>query len=478
MSEDLAREYDLVVIGRGAAAFSAAIKASEITRNQVSVAMIGFGPLGGTCVNVGCVPSKYLIEAAKAANTQKVPRYPGIESHDPVIDFQAVMNSLREAVLEERESKYVRVLKSYPNIEVYDGKAHFISKDTVRIESPDGNNDISGYNFIIATGSRTRIPEINGLQDTGYLTSDSIWNLNSLPGTLGIIGGGFVGLEIGQALHRLGSDVTIIKQHDTIVPGIEKVLGHELMTALKADGISFLTGRTVVRVYREGKKKVIETVHKDGADTIKVDEILISSGRIPNVDGLALEEAGVKYSGRGIAVRKDLSTDNPLIYAAGDVVDQKYRLETLAAREGAIVASNIFNNADKTISMQEIPWAVFTEPQFASVGFTEDEYRELHGSVTSRTIPLSAVPKARILREEHGSIKIVVDPDSNRIVGVHAVSPYAAEFIMEGVVAVKQGMTFNDIIENSHIFPTVSEGIKLAAQSFTRDLSMMSCCME
>ena len=471
-------EYDLVIIGRGAAAFSAAIKASEITRNQVSVAMIGFGPLGGTCVNVGCVPSKYLIEAAKAANTQRVPRYPGIESHEPVIDFHAVMDSLRDAVLEERESKYANVLNSYPNIKVYDGKAHFISRNTVRVKSPDGDADVSGYNFIIATGSRTRIPDIEGLQETGYQTSDSVWNLDSLPGTLGIIGGGFVGLEIGQALHRLGSDVTIVKQHDTIVPGIEKELGYELMSALKADGISFLTGRSVARVYKEGDKKVIEAAHKDGIDIIKVDEILISSGRIPNVDGLSLEEAGVKYSARGIAVRKDFSTENPLIYAAGDVVDQKYKLETLAAREGATVASNIFNNMDKTVSMQEIPWAVFTEPQFASVGFTEEEYRQLHGSVATRTIPLSVVPKARILREEHGTIKIVVDPDSNRVVGVHAVSPYAAEFIMEGVVAVKQGMTYNDIIENSHIFPTVSEGIKLAAQSFTRDLSMMSCCME
>ena len=478
MSEDLPREYDLVIIGRGAAAFSAAIKASEITRNQVSVAMIGFGPLGGTCVNVGCVPSKYLIEAAKAANTQRTPRYPGIEAHDPVIDFHAVMNSLREAVLEERESKYAKVVKSYPNIDVYDGKAHFISKDTVRVQSTGENIDVSGYNFIIATGSRTRIPEIEGLQETGYLTSDSIWNLDALPGSLGVIGGGFVGLEIGQALHRLGSDVTIIKQHDTIAPGIEEELGNELLSALKADGISFLTGRSVTRVYREAGKKVIETAHKDGIDAIKVDEILISSGRIPNVDALSLEEAGVKYSARGIAVRKDFSTDNPLIYAAGDVVDQKYKLETLAAREGATVASNIFNNAEKTVNLQEIPWAVFTEPQFASVGFTEDEYRRLHGSATSRTIPLSAVPKARILRQEHGTIKIVVDPASNRIVGVHAVSPYAAEFIMEGVIAVKQGMAFNDVIENSHIFPTVSEGIKLAAQSFTRDLSMMSCCME
>jgi mercuric reductase len=474
----LTKEYDLVIIGRGAAAFSAAIKASEITLNQASIAMIGFGPLGGTCVNVGCVPSKYLIEAAKVAYTQRNPKYPGIEPHDPAVDFHAIMESLREAVLEERESKYASVLRSYPNIELYDGWAHFISRDTVRVESGDESLDLKGYNFIIATGSRTRIPEIEGLGDTGYLTSDSVWGIDSIPPTLGIIGGGFVGLEIGQALHRLGTEVTIIKQHDTIVPGIEKELGDELLNALKAEGISFLTGRTVTRVYRKGGKKIIETVKNDEIDHIEVEEILISSGRIPNVDGLSLENAGIKYSGKGIAVSEDFSTTNPLIYAAGDVVDQKYRLETLAAREGATVASNIFSHADKSVSMQEIPWAVFTDPQLASVGNTEDEYRRIHGSVITRTIDLSAVPKARILREEYGRIKIVADPDSSKVVGVHALSPYAAEFIMEGVMAVKYGLTFNDIIENSHIFPTVSEGIKLAAQSFTRDLSMMSCCME
>ncbi len=472
------QEYDLVIIGRGAAAFSAAIRTSEITSNQASIAMIGFGPIGGTCVNVGCVPSKYIIEAAKVVSTQRNPRYPGIKQSDPVVEFGKLMESLRGAVEEERKSKYEDVLKFYPNITMYEGRASIISRDTVKVTSKLGEEDIKGYNFIIATGSSPMIPKIEGLEDTGYLTSDSVWSLNELPGEIGILGGGFVGLEIGQALHRLGSSVRIIKKHDTISRGIEREVGSELIRALENDGISFLIGRDVEKVYQRGDKKIISTRYKGKIEEIEVDEILIASGRKPNVAGLSPENAGIEYSDKGIKVNDDFSTSNPLIYAAGDVVDQKYRLETLSAREGAIIASNIFNHSSKGINLQEVPWAIFTEPQLASVGYTEDEYNRNFGKAVVRTIPLVMVPKARILREDIGLFKIVADEDTGKIVGIHVLAPYAAEFIIEAVIAIKNGYTYNDIIENSHIFPTVAEGIKLTSQSFTRDMTKMSCCVE
>ncbi len=474
----MTQEYDLVIIGRGAAAFSAAIRASEITSNQAAIAMIGYGPIGGTCVNVGCVPSKYIIEAAKVANTQRNPRYPGIASSDPAVEFSKLMESLREVVQEERKSKYEDVLKFYPNITMYEGKASFVSRDTVKVTSISGEEHMKGYNFIIATGSSPVIPQIEGLEDTGYLTSESVWSLNDLPGSIGILGGGFVGLEIGQAMHRLGSRVRIIKRHDTIARGIESEVGSELIRALENDGISFLTGRKVRKVYRRGDKKIIVAEYQGKMEEIEVDEVLIASGRKPNVDGLSLGNAGVEYSDKGISVKYDFSTTNPLIYAAGDVVDQKYRLETLAAREGAIIASNIFNHSTKGINLQEVPWAIFTEPQLASVGYTEDEYNRNFGRAVTRVLPLATVPKARILREGIGMFKIVADEDTGRIAGIHVLAPYAAEFIIEGVTAIRNGYTFQDIIENSHIFPTVAEGIKLASQSFTRDMTKMSCCVE
>ncbi|MGP6207704.1 mercury(II) reductase [Cuniculiplasma sp. SKW3] len=472
------QDYDLVIIGRGAAAFSAAIRASEITSNQATIAMIGFGPIGGTCVNVGCVPSKYIIEASKVANSQRKPKYPGIRPVQPEIDFIKLMESLREAVKEERRSKYEDVLKFYPNITLYEGKANFISEDTVRIRSEHGDEQIRGYNFIIATGSRPFIPKIEGLEDTGYLTSENVWDMDKLPSEIGIIGGGFVGLEIGQALRRLGSHVTIIKRHDTIGMRIEREIGTELMHSLEDDGISFLIGRDIKKVYRKENRKIILTDYGGKQEEIVVDEILIASGRSPSIEGLSLENAGVQYSDRGIKVNRDFSTTNPKIYAAGDVVDQKYKLETLAAREGATIAHNIFNNTSVGINIQEVPWAIFTEPQLASVGYTEDEYNRNFGRAVTRILPLNSVPKARILREERGMFKIVADEKTGKIVGIHVLAPYAAEFIMEGVIAIKNGYTYRDIIVNSHIFPTVAEGVKLASQSFTRDVERMSCCVE
>ena len=474
----MAHEYDLVIIGRGAAAFSAAIRASEITSNQAAIAMIGFGPIGGTCVNVGCVPSKYIIEASKVANIQRNPRYPGIKPSDPAVAFDKLMESLRGVVEEERKSKYEDVLKFYPNITMYEGKASFISRDTVKVISKLGEEDIKGYNFIIATGSSPMIPKIEGLEDTGYLTSDNVWSLNDLPGEIGILGGGFVGLEIGQSLHRLGSSVRIIKKHDTIARGIEREVGIELIRALENDGISFLIERDIEKVYQRGNKKIISTRYKGKREEIEVDEILIASGRKPNLAGLSLENASVQYSDNGIKVNDDFSTGNPSIYAAGDVVDQRYRLETLAAREGAIIASNIFQHSSKGVNLQEVPWAIFTEPQLASVGYTEDEYNRNFGKAVSRVLPLNTVPKARILREDIGMFKIVADENTGKIVGVHVLAPYAAEFIIEGVIAIKSGYTYHDIIDNSHIFPTVAEGIKLTSQSFTRDMTKMSCCVE
>jgi mercuric reductase len=474
----LTEEFDLVIIGRGASAFSAAIKASELTSGQASIAMIGFGPLGGTCVNVGCVPSKYLIEAAKVVHTQANPKYPGLSSSYAKVDFRRLMDSLRETVLEERTTKYDEVLKSYNNVKIFDGRATFIDRDKVAVKNDSEETVVMGYNFIIATGSSTKIKKITGLPETGYLTSDNVWDMDRLPQMLAIIGGGSIGFELGQALSRLGSHVKIIKEHNTITAGIEPELEKSLMESLSGEGIEFLIGRKVAKVFRRDGKKVVETTSTQGREEISADEILLASGRAANVNSLGLEMAGVEYTENGIKVNESLMTSNPMIYAAGDVVNQRYRLETLAAREGVIAATNIFNHLENGINIRQIPWAIFTEPQFASVGYTEAEYSSRFGKVESRIVPLISVPKARILKEDKGMFKIVTDAQNGKVVGVHVVSPYAAEFIIEGVYAINFGLTYSDLIENSHIFPTVAEGVKLTAQSFSRDISKMSCCME
>ena len=467
------REYDLVIIGRGAAAFSAAIKASEITSGQASIAMVGFGHLGGTCVNVGCVPSKYLIEASKMLFDQRNPRYPGIAPVAAEPNLKDLMGSLRDAVEGEREAKYEDVIRQYDNIDIVEGKATF--KDGNEISVSGNAHNIRGYNFIIATGSSTTVPDIEGLGEAAYLTSDNIWDLDDVPGRLAVVGGGAIGLELGQAFSRLGSEVHVVEALPSILPQAEPEISTRLMESLAKEGIEFIMKARVLRV---STGKVIDIVTAEGRKELKVDAILMATGRAPNVSGLNLEAAGVKYSRKGISVDSNMRTSNPRIYAAGDVVDQRLMLETLAAREGVIAATNIYEHANQSVNMMAVPWAVFTEPQLASVGFTEKEFTNANGGCSCRSLDLKSVPKARILREEDGLFKIVVDPRNDRIVGVHALSPYAAELIMEGVCAIQHGLTINDVLMSSHVFPTVSEGIKLTAQSFIRDISKMSCCME
>jgi len=462
-------EYDLVIIGNGAAAFSAAIRASEITSNQISIAMVGYGKIGGTCVNVGCVPSKYLIEAAEELHTQRYPVYPGIARSLQAFDFLKLMDSLRDVVKGERKSKYVDVIKSYSNIDLIEGVASFVNGNKISVNS---EYRLSGYNFIIATGSRNSIPSIPGLKEAGYLTSDTVWNINELPNRLAIIGGGAVGLELGQAFGRLGSEVTIIEAMPSLLLlQTEPEIAQTMAKHLESEGINLKLGMTVKSVTGGINGKTIEMQDRK---KLEVDEILVATGRSPNVSGLNLEGAGVNYTKKGIQVDRTLKTSNPRIYAAGDVVDQKLMLETLAAREGTLAAENIYEHAMKVVDINSVPWAIFTSPQLASVGYTEAEYP----TAKSRTLTLEHVPKARIMRKTDGMFKLVTDSETGRVVGVHAFAPNAAEIIMEGVYAIKFGLKIEEMIENSHIFPTIAEGIKLAGQSFIRDISKMSCCME
>ncbi len=430
--------------------------------------MIGHGPLGGTCVNFGCVPSKYLIEAASAYRNIKDPIFPGIVSMGTV-SFRMLIDSLRNLVRGERKTKYEEVLSKYENVDYYSGFASFVNDKTVAVTNGNKSVQLSAYNFLIATGSRPGVPRIKGLDGSAYITSNDAWNLEDLPSKLTVLGAGAVGLELGQAFLRLGSEVTVIEKMPHVLYGSESEVSKAMLDALKAEGMRFYLGASVERIE---KSSVFINIKKENLK-IEHDVLLVATGRIPNVEKLALENADVEYSAKGIKVNGNLETSNPRIYAAGDVVDQKLKLETVAAKEGAIAAENMYEHAEKSIDLSVVPSAIFTDPQVASVGLKESECSEC----SSKILPVSSVAKARIIRKGSGIIKMVVDKDE-RIRGLHAVSPYASEIIIEGVYAVKLGLTVEDVIEASHVFPTISESIKLTAQSFRRDISMMSCCVE
>ena len=430
--------------------------------------MIGYGPIGGTCVNVGCVPSKYLIESASIFRNARNPIFPGISSMG-TLNFKLLIDSLRELVKGERKAKYEDVLSKYENVEYYSGYASFINDKTVAVKNGDNVKKISAYNFLIATGSRPSVPLIKGLENSGFLTSNDIWNLEDLPSKITVLGAGAVGLELGQAFLRLGSEVTVIEAMPSILYGSEPEVSETLLNALKAEGMKFYTRALVDRV----EKKALYIKSEGLEKKVDHDILLVATGRTPNIEKLALENAGVEYSENGIKVNNKLMTSNPRIYAAGDVVDQRLKLETVAAKEGATAVENMYEHAEKSIDLKTVPFVIFTEPQVASVGLKESECKEC----TYKILPVSTVAKARIIRKESGIIKMVVNK-GKRIRGVHVVSPYASEIIIEGVYAVKLGLTVEDIIDTVHVFPTISESIKLAAQSFRRDISMMSCCVE
>ncbi|MEM3318272.1 MAG: mercury(II) reductase [Thermoplasmatales archaeon] len=473
-------KFDLVILGRGAAAFSAAIKASELSKGEMTIAMIGTGPLGGTCVNVGCVPSKYLLEASHFVFQSLHPRIPGIYGAEVKFDFSDVMNGLRAYVNKTRDDKYVKVLEYYGNVKVFTGFGKFIDKRTVSITDQNGKEvaRVYGSNIIVATGSHPVIPNIEGLKSTGFLTSDNIWELEEMPESVAIIGGGAVGLEIGQALLHFGSKVTVIEALNSLLPQTEPEIRDALKKRLEKEGMKFYFGTRVSSVSRSGSLKSIDLVTNKGSERLTVKELIIATGREPNTGHLNLGEVGIKTDSKGyILTSDDMKTSIPGIYAAGDCVSKKMFLETLAAREGVVAVSNMFG-ADLKIDYSSTAWAIFTSPQVAGVGMTEGECRKNIKTCSTRIFSLENLTKASIIGETEGLIKIVVDSKYNRVVGMHILSPNAVDIITEGSYAVKNSYTLDDIISTSHIFPSMSEGIKLAAQSFIRDISKMACCVE
>ena len=474
------QQFDLVILGRGAAAFSAAIKASELSNGEMTIAMIGTGPLGGTCVNVGCVPSKYLLEASHLVFRPEHPQMIGIHTTPVKYDFSEVMNGLRLYVGHAGDSKYMQVIENYSNVKLFTGLGRFVDKKTIMISDSEGseNKRVSGSNILISTGSHPTIPNTQGLKETGFLTSDTIWEIKDLPESVAIIGGGAIGLEMGQALLHFGSEVTVIEALDSLLPQTEPEIGLALKKSLEKEGMKFHLRARVSGVTKTGNGKSVEVITHRGKEKVDAQEIIVATGRSPNTAYLNLEAAGVETDSRGQIVTSDsMKTSVPGIFAAGDCVSKRLFLETLAAREGVIAVSNMFGE-DLKIDYGSATWAVITSPQVAGVGMTENEFSKKNGSCSCRVFSLENLTKASIMGETEGIIKITVDPNNNTIVGMHILAPNATDIITEGAYAVRNGYTIDDIIATSHIFPSISEGVKLAAQSFIRDISKMACCVE
>ncbi|AAY81014.1 mercury(II) reductase [Sulfolobus acidocaldarius] len=453
--------YDLAIIGYGAAGFSALIRANELGIKPV---IIGYGEIGGTCVNVGCVPSKRLLSIGETY------KYASIALNQKTTpNFEKSFEDKSEIVSSLRKEKYEDVLNSY-DAKVIKGRAHFISPNAIKVNG----EIVEAKKFIIATGSSPSIPDIKGLREAGYWTNVEALSPTRRISSLAIIGGRALALEFSQMYKRLGVDTVILQRSNRILPNWEP----EISLSVK----SYLENMEEIPVFTQVKVKEVETKNDQKViitdmGEVEVDEILVATGRRPNVD-LNLNVAGVSLNEKGgVKVDEELRTTNPNIFAAGDVIGEQM-LESVAGKEGFIAVDNAILNSHKKIDKLSIPQVVFIDPNVSRVGLTQVEAESSGYTVDYRVVNMESVPKARILRESHGLIKMVVNREDMRILGAEIFGKNSAEIINEAALAIKFRATIYDIIDTIHVFPTMSESLKIAAIAFERDVKRMSCCVD
>lgn len=454
-------DYDLLVIGSGSAAFAAGIEARSL---GASVAVIENSTIGGTCVNVGCVPSKTLLAAAGIAAQSRHNNFKGLAISSGPIDLDALITQKDELVSHLRQSKYEDVAKSH-GFEIIKGKARFVDQQRVMV----GNNAIFAKSIIVATGAEPAVPKIRGLDSIEYLTSTSAMELRTLPKRLIVIGAGFVGVEQAQLFSQLGSTVTLCGR---LLPSAEGELTAILDQVLKDDGVNRCTSK-VVSIERTSEGIVVHC--EDGSSAVG-DQVLVATGRRSRVHDLNVDEGGIALDERGrIKVDATLRTSNPRVWAAGDVVPGP-QFVYVAARSGRIAAQNAITGSSKEVDMTGLPHIAFTTPQLAWSGMTEKVALDSGLAVEVRTLSLDQVPRAIANRETRGAIKLVADAQTHRLLGAHVLADHGGELLFAATLAIKANLTIEDLASTWALYLTMNEGLKLAAQSFSTNVAELSCC--
>src|SRR5712691_4898131 len=460
--------FDLAIIGSGSAAFSAAIRATEL---GARVAMVERGTVGGTCVNVGCIPSKAELAAAAQRHRAADNPFPGVSTSTDGVDLRALVAGKGAIVRSLRQEKYLDLIE-HDGFELISVTASFSDPDTLHV----GGEAFRAERYLIATGASPTVPPVAGLEQVGYLTSTTALELTELPARLVVIGGNYVGLEFAQLFARLGSQVTLIEQLDRIAPFEEPEASTVIDEVLADEEIGVVTGARVERISREAGEKVVEARVDGSEHRFATDEILVATGRRANTGPLALEHAGVHTNERGqVEVDPTLRTANPRVFAAGDVTAAP-QFVYVAAAMGAAAAENAPTNGERTIDYSALPRITFTSPQIAAVGLTDEQANEQGLDCSCRTLSLDYVPRALVERDTRGIVKLVSERATRRIVGATIVAEGAGDVILAAVYAVQFGLTVDQIVDTWAPYLTMSEGLKLAAQTFDREVAYLSCC--
>jgi mercuric reductase len=459
----------VAIIGTGGGAMAAAITAAE---RGAKVTLIERGEIGGTCVNIGCVPSKIMLRAAQVAHTRNAsPFDAGVSSSVPLVDRGRLLAQQQLRVDQLRDAKYQAIIDGNPNITLLRGEAHFKDSKTLAVKSKDGTDRTVAFDrALIATGARPSIPLIPGLADTPYWTSTEALASESIPPRLLVIGSSIVAVELAQAYSRLGSRVTMIAR-STLFSRADPSIGEALEKAFAEEGIEVLKQAQVRAVAYANDAFALET----SAGTLRSDALLIATGRQPNIEALNLEGIGIKTgAGGAIEVNDHLQTIVPHIYAAGDCTNHP-QFVYVAAAAGSRAAQNM-TGGDVTLDLRSLPAVVFTDPQIATVGLSEVDARRQGIETDSRTLTLDNVPRALVNFDARGFIKVVAEAGTGRLLGVQAVAADAGELIQTAALAIHHNMSVAELA--SQIFPylTMVEGLKLCAQTFTKDVKQLSCC--
>jgi len=460
-------KYDLAVIGAGSAGFSAAITAADAGKR---VALVGHGTIGGTCVNVGCVPSKTMIRAAEALHAARAARrFPGLEASARISDFASLAKARDDLVSGLRQKKYIDILSANPLVDYIDEGAAQLVDGGVRA----GGRMIQAGKIIIATGARPSLPDIPGIDLLPTLDSTALLALDHVPESLIFLGAGYIGAELAQMMARFGSKVSMLCR-SRLLPEAEPEISAALAQELRTEGINLLEGITYDSCMLRDGRAVVSL--NNGGTTLEAAHIVLTTGRRANTEGLNLAGQGVETDQRGaIVTTAEMRSTNPDIYAAGDVTDRD-QFVYMAAYGAKIAAVNAVLGEHRQYDNSAMPWVVFTDPQIAGVGLTEAQARSTGHKVKTSVLPLDQVPRALAARDTRGLIKLVADADDDRLLGGQIMAPEGADSIQTLALAIKAGMGARELGETIFPYLTTVEGLKLAAQTFERDVAQLSCC--
>ncbi len=465
--------FDLIIIGGGSAAFSAAIKANEL---GLTTLMVNAGlAFGGTCVNVGCVPSKTLIRAAETAYHAVHSNFTGIKPKGFDIDFAKVIRDKKQLVKILQQKKYMDVVSDFENLQMPEGWAEFIDDKTILV---NGENKYTAIKFIIATGATTNIPDIEGLKDIGYLTNATLFDLEEQPESITIMGAGYIGLEIAMAYNRFGTKVRIIEFTDRVLRTQTPDISEEIEKYMKKEGIEILPNFRAVKFEKSGTDTIIHCKCPDGSFTklIEPGKVVVAAGTKPNTQKLGLDKIGLQLTRSGhIQVNELMETNLQNMNAVGDVANTPAFVYT-AAFEGKIAVENAFTGSEYKADYSSLPWVVFTDPQIAGAGLDEAQAAVQNIPFEVSKLSLDNVPRSLAANDTRGFIKLIRNTETDKLIGARIVAPEGGELIQQLSMAIKYGITVKELAESFYPYLTLSEGIKLAAIGFGKDVAKLSCC--